>query len=233
MANMVTFLISSFLVLALLALAIYFWQKPPASTDTELLLPPSERGLFIDSTPAGQAETLAAAATNSAAIARTERRTQVLERAKGGEKSTLQEARTEDATFYEETLNLLIADADSDPKLLSLVSFVTRHDLPVNKTLAERVIDSYCKSPDRSSTAKVLHIAALSDDAAVYQRAAEAALTSWRTGRLSEVSALELRSILEGEFWLLTAPARSSGAGFHLKRALAHARRELEEAHNV
>jgi hypothetical protein len=41
-----------------------------------------------------------------------------------------------------------------------------------------------------------------------------------------------LRSILEGEFWILSSPTRRSGAGFLLKRALAGARRELEAAHN-
>jgi hypothetical protein len=78
----------------------------------------------------------------------------------------------------------------------------------------------------------MLHVAALSNDAAVYQTAVETALEFWRGGLLSEVSAQELRAILEGEFWILSSPARSSGAGFLLKRALAVARRELKAAHN-
>jgi hypothetical protein len=230
---MVTFLISSFLVLIVLALAVYLWQKPPASTEGDALLPPPERGLFIDGTPGGQAETLALAEADSAATAKTLRRTELLERARNGEKSTLQEAHnTEDAAFYEEALDFLIAGADSDPKLLSLVSYVARHDLRINKKLAEKAIDSYKRAPDRDSTAKMLHLAALSDDAAVFQDAVETALKFWRAGRLPEVSAPELRAVLEGEFWILSAPTRSSGAGFLLKRALADARRELEAAHN-
>jgi hypothetical protein len=78
----------------------------------------------------------------------------------------------------------------------------------------------------------MLHIAALSDDAAVYQKAVETALTFWRDGHLIDISAVELRSILDGEFWILSSPTRSSGAGFLLKRALNGARRELEAAHN-
>jgi hypothetical protein len=76
----------------------------------------------------------------------------------------------------------------------------------------------------------VLHIAALSDEAAVYQTAVESVLFFWREGRLTEISPLELRSILEGEFWILSSTTRSSGAGFLLKRTLAKVRGELEAA---
>lgn len=234
MAKMVTFLITSFFILAFLAIAVYFWQKPTSLIEAERLPPPSGRGLFIDRAPDDQdmAEARAQAdleATEQAARQRAE----LLQRAKAGEKSTLQEARyAEDSDLYNETLNLLVADADSDPKLLALISYVTRHELGVNDKLAGRVIDAYKNAPDRSATAKMLHIAALSDDAAVFQRAVETTLEFWRKGQLPEVSAPELRSILEGEFWILSSPTRSSGAGFVLKRTLANARRELDAAHN-
>lgn len=78
----------------------------------------------------------------------------------------------------------------------------------------------------------MLHIAALSDDASVYQKAVQAALTGFRKGALPGVSGDELQAILEGEFWLLSSPTRSSGAGFLLKRELASARRELAAAHH-
>jgi hypothetical protein len=49
---MVTFLITSVLVVGLIAIAIYFWQKPANRTETIELPPPeSVRGLF-DATPA-------------------------------------------------------------------------------------------------------------------------------------------------------------------------------------
>jgi hypothetical protein len=229
---MVTILITSFFILAILAIAIYFWQKPAASTEAEALRPPPGRGLFIDGTPGGQALAKAEAESKATANA-VAQHAELVARAKGGERSVLQEARNSgDADLYNEALNLLVAGADSDPKLLALVSYVTRHELRVNKKLAERVIDSYKSAPDRSSTAKTLHVAALSDDAAVYQSAVETALKFWRERRLSEISQQELRSILEGEFWILSSPTRSSGAGFLLKRTLAAARRELEAAHN-
>lgn len=229
---MVTFLITSLVIIAFLAAAVYFWQKPASSTKTETLTPPPGRGLFIDGTPDGVA--LAAAEADSETIANADRqRTELLGRTKSGDKSTLQEAQTtRDALLYDEVLNSLVAVADSGPALLSLVSYITRHELPVNRKLAERFIDS-CKSVrDPSATAKMLHLAALSNDAAVYQTAVETALEFWRAGDLSEVSPQELRAILEGEFWILSSPTRSSGAGFLLKRALAGARSELEAAHN-
>ena len=79
---------------------------------------------------------------------------------------------------------------------------------------------------------KMLHVAALSDDATVYQAAVETALEFWRKGFLPKISPQELLAILEGEFWLLSSNTRSSGAGFLLKRTLSSARRELETAHN-
>ena len=202
---MVTLLITSLVILAFLAAAVYFWQKPAFPTKTETLTPPPGRGLFIDGTPDGVA--LAAAEADSEAIANADqRRTELLGRAKGGEKSTLQEAQTtRDALLYDEVLNSLVAVADSEPALLSLASYITRHELPVNRKLAERFIDSYKSVRDPNTTAKMLHLAALSNDAAVYQTAVETALESWRGGYLSEVSPQELRAILDGEFWILSS----------------------------
>ena len=235
MANMVTILITSLFILAFLAIAVYFWQKPASSIEAEALLPPPPgRGLFIDATPDGQSGQQARAGVDSEAIANAAaRRLELLDRAQAGDKSTLLEARSiDDAQLYEEALNLLLADADSDPKLLALVSYVTSHELRVNQNLAEKVMESYKKAPDRGSTSKMLHIAALSDDAAVYQSAIETALQLWREKRVSEMSAQELRSILDGEFWILSSNTRSSGAGFLLKSTLRGAHRELEAAGN-
>ena len=229
---MVTILITSFFILAFLAIATYFWLKPAVSAEVEALPPPPGRGLFIDGTEDGRALALAEADSEAAASTAAKRR-ELLDHAKAGEKSMLLEARNiEDAELYDEALNLLIAGVDSDPKLLSLVSYVTRHELRVNQNLAEKVMNSCKRAPNRGSTAKMLHVAALSDDAAVYQSAVETALEFWRERRLSEMSTQELRSILESEFWILSSTTRNSGAGFLLKRALRSAHRELEAADN-
>ena len=232
MANMVTILITSLFILAFLAIAAYFWQKQASSIEAEALPPPPGRGLFIDTTPDSQAVERAEVDSEAIANAAAKRR-ELLDGAQAGDKSTLLEARNlKDAEVYDEALDLLVADADSDPKLFALVSYITRHELRVNLNLADRVMGSYKRAPDRSSTSKMLHVAALSDDAAVYQEAVETALEFWRKRRLSEMSAQELRSILEGEFWILSSNTRSSGAGFLLKRALRGAHRELEAAGN-
>ena len=229
---MVTILITSIFILAFLAIAIYFSQKPASSAEAETLRPPPGRGLFIDGSP--DAQELARAKADSDAKANfAAKRRELLDHARAGEKSTLLEARSiEDAELYDEALNLLVADADSDPKLLSLVSYVTRNELRANQKLAEKVMDSYKRAPDRNSTAKMLHVAALSDDAAVYQSAVETALEFWRDRRLAEISTQELRAILESEFWILSSTTRSSGAGFLLKRTLRGAHRELEASGN-
>lgn len=227
---MVTFLITSFFILAFAAIAIYFWQKPAAPTAVDVLPPPPGRGLFIDGTTESRALAIADA-KEQATTAAIQQRAELLERAGNGDKAILVEAlNLGNKEFYEQALNRLVAGADSDPKLLSLVSYVTRHELPVNQNLAASQIASYRLRPDRNSTTKTLHLAALSDDAVVYQSAVEAVLQSWRAGQLAGVSAIELRSILDGEFWILSSATRSSGAGFLLKRTLANARRELDAA---
>jgi len=49
---MVTFLITSVLVLGLIAIAIYFWQKPAHKTETAELPPPPVTSLFANEEPA-------------------------------------------------------------------------------------------------------------------------------------------------------------------------------------
>lgn len=226
---MVTLLLTSLFVVTLLAIAIYFWQKPASSNKSEILPPLPGRALFQEGTPAGIAQAAVDAQDLKADKAR-QLRNDLLERARSGDKATLQEAQ-EDARLYDEVLDALVAGAESDAALLSLVSYIARNNIRVNRSLAERFIASSSGNLDRGRVAKMLHVAALSDDAAVYQKAVETALELWRKGSLSEVSAQQLRAILEGEFWILSSPTRSSGAGFLMKRALAGARRELDAAH--
>jgi len=228
-AKMVTLLFTSLLVLALLAIAAYFWQKPASPQKLETLEPAPGRALFHEGTPSGRALAAADAEAQELADAQ-KRRRELLDRAITGDKTTLQETQN-NGKLYEEVLCALVANAHTDADLLSLASYVTRNDLRVNRGLAEKFITSLSANPDRGSVAKMLHVAALADDAAVYQKAAETALESWRKGDLAGLNSRELRSILDGEFWILSATTRSSGAGFLLKRALAGARRELDAAH--
>ncbi len=224
-------IISSLFIVAVLTVAVYFWQKPSAAPDTELL-PYSgfqPRGLFSgeDSQPS------APEIDSTTSVDSAEHRASLLERSKQGDRTILLEFRLPaERDDYDAALDHLVDQADSTVKLLSLVSYVTRNELPVNKQLAQQFIEGCKRAPDRGTTAKMLHIAALSDDANLYQQAIENALHFWREGHLTEVTVPELTAILDGEFWLLSSQTRSSGAGFVLKRTLADARRELERAAN-
>ncbi|HJP95502.1 MAG TPA: hypothetical protein VJ875_26375 [Pyrinomonadaceae bacterium] len=223
---MVTLLITSVLILGLIAIGIYLWQKPANTSESleALPSPPQPSGLFSDNAQ----NQLASMTENSLQSHET-----LLESAQNADKTALDEAReSNDSALYDQVLNILVAQADSEAKLLSLVSHVTRNEFPVNKALAQKSIDCWQKNLDRQSTAKMLHIAALSDDAETYRKAVEIVLSSWREGKLPELSATELQSLLNGEFWILSSRTRSSGAGFVLKRTLSTANRELAPTNN-
>ena len=169
---MVTFLITSVLLVGLVAIAIYFWQKPAKTSQTiELPPPPPQvRGLFSD--------------------------------------FKLNEVRTET------TSNQL----SEHPREIDGEDF--------EKALA--AIRAFQQSPNRNSTTKLLHVVALTDDAKNYGRAIELVLMSWRDGSLSDISAKDLQTLFNSEYWVLSSHSRTSGAGFVLKEALARANRELE-----
>jgi len=223
---MLTLLITSLVILGLIAVAIYFWQKPASTPDSIPLQPPPEpRALFGEPESQLQIE---------AAIVEDRLRETLLSQAAAGDRSALQKAHElQDDDLYDQVLTDLVRSTESDAQLLSLTSHVTRNEWPVNTTLAHAYIESWKKSPDRTSTTKTLHIAALSDDAETYRTAAELALEFWRDGKIPDITTTELNALLTGEFWVLSSATRSSGAGFILKRSLASARRELEQTNTT
>jgi len=97
---------------------------------------------------------------------------------------------------------------------------------------AVHAIRDFQQAPDKSSAAKLLHVAALTDDAKNYARAVELVLMSWRDGSLADLSAVELQALINSEYWVLSSHTRSSGAGFVLKRTLSTANSELEPTNN-
>src|SRR6476646_5567251 len=101
---MVTLLITSVFVFGLLAIAIYFWQKAAnTSQPIELPLPPQPVGLFSDFKPAE----LPTPAEDPKKV--------LIESAARGEKNALEQAKAlNDATLYEQVLNLFIAQIDSE-----------------------------------------------------------------------------------------------------------------------
>lgn len=97
---------------------------------------------------------------------------------------------------------------------------------------AIQAIREFQKTPNRNSTAKLLHAAALSDNAKNYERAIELVLLSWRDGSLADLSAKELQSLFNSEYWVLSSHTRTSGAGFVLKETLSSANHELQLTNN-
>jgi hypothetical protein len=219
---MVTLLITAAAVFVLFGFAVYFWQKPATDNAVAALPPPpNPRGLFEES------PTTLAEAERQTLLA--ERREDLIKSAQSGDRSALLDSKG-DPDLYDRVLTELVEVSDSAPKLLSLLSYISQNDLPVNRRLAEAVLASWKENPDRGGTAKALHFAALSDDPDIFRTAVETALQLWRQARLKDTSAVELRALFEGEFWVLSSRSRSSGAGFVLKRTLDGARRELEAA---
>jgi hypothetical protein len=186
---MVTFLITSVVILGLFAIALYFWQKPARKPEPIELPPPPAASLFAYEEPAQLTE-------------RPEQSTSAEPSSTG---SSAEPAATQDTPNDEHRARIAAAG---------------------------EFIESWKDRPDRTTTAKMLHLAAVADDAETYNNAAELALNFWQGGRLPDVSAAELQSLLTSEFWLLSSRTRSSGAGFVLKRTLSRAKRELESANN-
>jgi hypothetical protein len=224
---MVTLLITALAIFAIIGIGLYFWQKSSPDTSERVLPPhPAARSLFAPAQSALNEEE-----AKRLAMAAREQAEQLISRAKNGERSVLAEAHgSTDAELYDRALNELVQQADSDAKLLALMSHVAQHKLPVNDKLAQAALNSWQQSPDRAGTAKALHFAALSDSAGVYREAVETALRLWQEGKLNDISPVELKALFDGEFWVLSSGARASGAGFLLKQTLASARRELEAA---
>jgi len=202
---MVTFLITSVLILGLIGIAIYFWQKPAPHTETYELPPPKPAALFAGD---AQPEVNAPAPFPTTPQVITE--------------PVMTEVRTAPTESQEN-------EAQSAKQA---ESGATEAEHRAKKEEAIRFIESWPVSPDRKSTAKMLHLAATADDADTYCRAVEVALNIWLNSGIPDLSAAELQNLFNSEFWLLSNGTRSSGAGFVLKQTLARASRELERANN-
>jgi len=239
-AKMVTVLVTSFLLLTVISYAIYRWQRPSSNENAEqrAFTPPPTgvRSLFSDErSDAALARRLQEAETEKQA---SELRASLLERASLGDKATLVEAHAAaNSSLYDEVLRALTLRCGDDYRqLYALVSHITRssnssQQLRVSPELAERFIEAWrASAANRRGVGVVLHVAARADEAGVYQRAVETVYELWRGQQLKDISAEELRSIFDGEYWMLSANTRSSGAGFVLKRRLAKLRQELAKA---
>jgi hypothetical protein len=194
------------------------------SKEDILLAPTNFAGLF-DHHNSGQF------ATAEKETLEAKRHTDLLERAKQFDLQALDEAQT-DAKFYPEILAELITQSlDSQDRLQALVGHLSQSkELRSNVRLAEIMIEAWKNSPNNKTTARMLHIVALSDDASLLQRAIELTFDSWKKGLLPKLSAKDFLAVAESEYWVLAPEARRSGTGFILKNSLAELRRTLAAA---
>jgi hypothetical protein len=227
---MIAILVIIFITLAAGALTLFGLRRPPASKHQERVLPPpGARGLF--SGPSS--ENGAGRAVGEKSINASSHDAELIERARKGDVTALSDAHaTGNDELYRGALDELIRHAAGRQESLSaLVSHVSKSaELRANIALAEEALAIWRAAPGRRSTLEALHIAALSDDAATYQRAIEEVLAMWKGGRLAGISAGELLTLIESEYWVLASEARLGGAGFALKRRLADVRRRLAAA---
>jgi hypothetical protein len=158
------------------------------------------------------------------------RRGELRERAERGDLSALAEASAAgDAALYRFVLDGLVGRASGDAgRVRELAAYVAGgRDLRASPELAEMLLGEWRRGPTPASTAELLRVSSLSDDAGTFGRAVSEVLQVWEGGGLDALGAEELRSLFEAEYWLLSSEAKRSGAGFVLKQNLAEARRRL------
>lgn len=158
------------------------------------------------------------------------RRGELRERAERGDLSALAEAHaSDDAALYRFVLDGLVGRSSGEPeRVRELASHVARGSgLRASPELAEMLLGEWRREPSPASTAELLRVSALSDDAGTFGRAVSEVLQLWEGGGLDALGAEGLRSLFEAEYWLLSSEAKRSGAGFVLKQKLADVRRRL------
>jgi len=223
---MIAIIVISFLALIGAAFTIYVWQRTSSAGNSDHVLPPPHfEGLF------GHTNSTLVEERPQQTIASS--RQTILERATRGDLDALAEAHSiGSAALYSDVLSALVEWASARQEDLgALVSHISKsNELRANRQLAKQLIETWRTAPDRRSTTEMIHIAALSDDAATYEQAIEAAMESWRSGTLVQFSAQELAALFVSQYWLISPEARRGGVGFALKRRLLGVRRELATA---
>jgi hypothetical protein len=225
-----TLLFISILLLAVAAFTLHLLKRRTAPQEPDFLPEPRGfDGLFAEQ----HAEEMKLLAQAEAERRAQEERLGLLGRAAEGDKTALDEAHMRgDAEFYREILRRLVAHAEGDEGALRSIAehIVDSRALRSSGEFAAVMIERLNVAPDQSSLVRALHLAALSDDAAVFGRAVEVALKIFGEGRLSQVSAEDFLATVDSVYWLIDAEVRSSGSGFLLKRLIVDVRRGLAAA---
>jgi hypothetical protein len=224
-----TILFISILLLAVAAFALHRRKLRTAPKEPDSF--PEQRsfdGLFAEQ----HAEEMKLLEQAEAERSAQEERRRLLSRATEGDKTALDEAHMRGGEFYREILRTIVAHAEGDEEELRSIAehIVDSRALRSGGEFAAMMIERLSAAPDQSSLACMLHLAALSDDAAVFKRAVEVALNLFGEGRLPGLSAEDFLATVESAYWLIEAEVRSSGSGFLLKRLIVDVRRGLAAA---
>ncbi len=157
-------------------------------------------------------------------------RERLLERAGEGDEKALDDAfATGKRELYHEVLQKLVEEADSDrERLRSIAEYIVGSGgLRSSADFAGLMLGHWKDSHDQPSPADLLYLAALSDEAPLFEQAVEETLKRWRAGELPQISATDLIAVVESAYWLIADETRYSGSGFLIKQAIADVRREL------
>lgn len=128
---------------------------------------------------------------------------------------------------WNEAVGILTERARSEEDVRRLASFCLDHEFDVNNTLVNAFQKIWAGTPDARTTTQMFRLAAKADDAERFSDVLTEAEQFVKNGKLSEISVAELYELAESHYWLLSQPARASGAGFLLKQKMADLRREL------
>src|SRR5689334_11038489 len=198
-----TILFITLLLFVATAIAFRFSKRKLPELEISRQLPASRfDGLFAER----HAEQAKAMAEETARLDGKATRDRLLERAAKGETGTLDEADAlGDPRFYGQVLQAIHTQADGNPEILySIVRHIIgSQKLRSSSGFSEAMIELWGKSSGSPQLAEMLHLAALADDAAVFNRAINAALLRWREGRVEGISAKEFLATVESAYWLV------------------------------
>jgi hypothetical protein len=210
---MTAILLISLLIFLASALIISRWQRKPSFRDSETRSI-AGRALFEAEEPEQEEPDTRAMTTT---------------RAKAGDLDALTDSNG--TRLYGEVLDRLLewscADVSGE-RLTKVTSFILANDsLRTNSELAGLVTERWLSAPGAQALPQMLRLAALSDDAGSFERVIDAVMQCRRQGQLADMTAGELRTLIEAEYWVLSDAARRSGRGNVLKQTLALVQRDL------
>lgn len=183
---MTAILLISLLIFLASALIIARWQRKPSFRDSETRAI-AGRALFEAEEPK---------------LEEPDTRAMIIARAEAGDLSALIDSNG--AQLYGEALERLLEWSRGDvngERLTKITSFILANDsLRTNSELAGLVTERWLSVPATQTLPQTLRLAALSDDAGSFERSIDAVMQCRRQGRLADMTAGELRTLIEAEY---------------------------------